>query len=75
MSPRGYGSNGSTPHSSNGSSYSTTSNMNGYGSSTNLANMGMSSLVAPAPFSGMNPFALPSCNSQGYSSSIVSPAK
>lgn len=75
VSPRGYGSNGSTPHSSNGSSYSTTSNMNGYGSSTNLANMGMSSLVAPAPFSGMNPFALPTCNSQGYSSSIVSPAK
>ncbi|XP_013397835.1 transcription factor COE3 isoform X3 [Lingula anatina] len=37
VSPRGYGSNGSTPHSSNGSSYSST--MNGYGSS--VGNMGM----------------------------------
>lgn len=39
VSPRGYGSNGSTPHSSNGSSYNGT--MNGYTSSASLGNMGM----------------------------------
>ncbi|CAH1784747.1 unnamed protein product [Owenia fusiformis] len=39
VSPRGYGSNGSTPH-SNGSSYSASS-MNGYGATTALTNMGM----------------------------------
>lgn len=40
VSPRGYGSNGSTPHSSSSSSYSTTG-MNGYhGSAGGLGNMG-----------------------------------
>ena len=45
VSPRaGYGSNGSTPHSSNGSSYSNTS-LNGYhGSTGSLGNMGMIAL-------------------------------
>ena len=38
MSPRAYGSNGSTPHSSNGSSYSV--GMNGYGSPPSHAHMG-----------------------------------
>ncbi|XP_014783508.1 transcription factor COE1 isoform X3 [Octopus bimaculoides] len=47
VSPRGYGSNGSTPHSSSSSSYSTTG-MNGYhGSAGGLGNMGL----LPPPFS------------------------
>ncbi|WAR22605.1 COLL-like protein [Mya arenaria] len=73
VSPRGYGSTGSTPH-SNGSAYSST--MNGYHSSAGgLGNMGMSGLVG-SPFSAMNPFALQPCNAtQPYGSSIVSPTK
>ncbi|XP_071089804.1 transcription factor COE3-like isoform X5 [Haliotis cracherodii] len=90
VSPRGYGSNGSTPHSTNSGSYAGTPGMNGYhGSAGALGNMGldhflrdeagrlgagMSSIVA-SPFTSVNPFALPTCNSQSYSSSIVSPAK
>ncbi len=42
VSPRGYGSNGSTPHSSNGSSYTGPPAINGYGS-TSLGSMGMTS--------------------------------
>lgn len=73
LSPRGYGSNGSTPH-SNGSGYSSAA-MNGYHAPTGgLGNMGMSSLVT-SPFSSVNPFALPTCNGQTYGSSIISPAK
>ncbi|XP_050395971.1 transcription factor COE3 isoform X7 [Patella vulgata] len=87
VSPRGYGSNGSTPH-SNGS-YTSTPGMNGYHHGGGaLGNMGldhflrdeasrlggMSSIVA-SPFTSVNPFALPTCNSQAYSGSIVSPAK
>ncbi|XP_033756541.1 transcription factor collier-like isoform X6 [Pecten maximus] len=71
VSPRGYGSNGSTPH-SNGSSYSSTA-MNGYHGGS-LGNMGMSSIVA-SPFSAVNPFALPTCNGQTYGSSLISSAK
>ncbi|XP_021352897.1 transcription factor collier-like isoform X6 [Mizuhopecten yessoensis] len=71
VSPRGYGSNGSTPH-SNGSSYSSTA-MNGYHSGS-LGNMGMSSIVT-SPFSAVNPFALPTCNGQTYGSSLISSAK
>ncbi|XP_052249603.1 transcription factor collier-like [Dreissena polymorpha] len=72
VSPRGYGSTGSTPH-SNGSAYST---MNGYHSSAGgLGNMGMSGLIG-SPFTAMNPFALQPCNAtQPYGSSIVSPIK
>lgn len=39
VSPRGYGSNGSTPHSSNGSSYGSTAAVNGYPASS--LSMGM----------------------------------
>ena len=52
VSPRGYGSNGSTPHSSNGSSYgSGTASINGYGTTAalpvpNHGNMGMLSGVS-----------------------------
>nr|XP_042897423.1 transcription factor collier isoform X1 [Parasteatoda tepidariorum] len=80
VSPRGYGSNASTPHSANGSSYSTTAMNGGYGSPPNLGNMavpsspglfnGMGSIVS-SPFAAMNPFALPTCNGQSYGSSIV----
>ncbi|XP_023219768.1 transcription factor collier isoform X2 [Centruroides vittatus] len=84
VSPRGYGSNASTPHSSNGSSYGTGAMNGGYGSPTNLGNMavpgspglfnGMGSIVS-SPFAAMNPFALSTCNGQSYGSSIVSSAK
>ncbi|KAF8790327.1 transcription factor collier-like isoform X1 [Argiope bruennichi] len=79
-SPRGYGSNASTPHSANGSSYGTAAMNGGYGSPANLGNMavpgspglfnGMGSIVS-SPFAAMNPFALPTCNGQSYGSSIV----
>ncbi|GFV42757.1 hypothetical protein TNCV_841121 [Trichonephila clavipes] len=39
VSPRGYGSNASTPHSANGSSYGTSAMNGGYGSPANLGNM------------------------------------
>ncbi|GFS34922.1 transcription factor collier [Trichonephila inaurata madagascariensis] len=80
VSPRGYGSNASTPHSANGSSYGTAAMNGGYGSPANLGNMavpgspglfnGMGSIVS-SPFAAMNPFALPTCNGQSYGSSIV----
>ncbi|XP_070212627.1 transcription factor collier-like [Littorina saxatilis] len=74
VSPRGYGSNGSTPHSVNGG-YGSNAAMNGYHTSAGpLGNMGMSSIVG-SPFSSVNPFGLPTCGTQGYGSSIVSPAK
>ncbi|KAK7498445.1 hypothetical protein BaRGS_00010399 [Batillaria attramentaria] len=143
VSPRGYGSNGSTPHSVNGG-YGANPAMNGYHTSAGpLGNMvptchspplphpapppgpapgfpascgsgifslsakqksafapvyrptpspttpnyqggwasypiihvtGMSSIVG-SPFSSVNPFGLPTCGTQGYSTSIVSPAK
>ncbi|XP_071089800.1 transcription factor COE1-like isoform X2 [Haliotis cracherodii] len=42
VSPRGYGSNGSTPHSTNSGSYAGTPGMNGYhGSAGALGNMGL----------------------------------
>ncbi|VDI39176.1 early B-cell factor [Mytilus galloprovincialis] len=72
VSPRGYTSNGSTPH-SNGSSYGSTA-MNGYHPTGGLGNMGMSGIVG-SPFSAVNPFALPTCNGQTYGSSIISAAK
>lgn len=73
VSPRGYTSNGSTPH-SNGSSYGSSA-MNGYhGPTGGLGNMGMSGIVG-SPFSAVNPFALPTCNGQTYGSSIISAAK
>ncbi|KAL0269945.1 UNVERIFIED_CONTAM: hypothetical protein PYX00_007518 [Menopon gallinae] len=82
VSPRGgYGSSASTPHSSNGGSYGTAPSTSGvaingsYGGSTptnNGTNMGspagVGSLV-PSPFAAINPFALPTCSSQAYSSS------
>ncbi|XP_076437775.1 transcription factor collier-like [Babylonia areolata] len=91
VSPRGYGSNGSTPHSVNGGAYGANPAMNGYHTSAGpLGNMGldhflrdeasrlgaagMSSIVG-SPFSSVNPFGLPTCGTQGYGSSIVSPAK
>ncbi|XP_074640617.1 transcription factor collier-like [Tubulanus polymorphus] len=73
ISPRSYGSNGSTPHSSTGSGYSSSS-VNGYGSAGSLSGVGMSSIVS-SPFSSMNPFALPTCGSQTYGSPIITPAK
>ncbi|XP_063245213.1 transcription factor collier [Bacillus rossius redtenbacheri] len=70
VSPRGggYGSSASTPHSSNGGgSYvagaGSASAMNGSYSSA----AGVGSLVS-SPFATMNPFALPTCNSQTYGS-------
>ncbi|KAK6635720.1 hypothetical protein RUM44_000974 [Polyplax serrata] len=82
VSPRGgYGSSASTPHSSNGGSYGAAPSTSGvaingnYGGSTptnNGTNMGspagIGSLV-PSPFAAINPFALPTCSSQAYSSS------
>ncbi|PNF14085.1 Transcription factor collier, partial [Cryptotermes secundus] len=84
VSPRGggYGSSASTPHSSNGGgSYvtgaSTGVTMNGsYSTATPGTGGGRSerdqgwvgSLVS-SPFATMNPFALPTCNSQSYGSS------
>ncbi|BFZ02454.1 hypothetical protein BsWGS_05493 [Bradybaena similaris] len=89
VSPRGYGSNGSTPHSVNGG-YGTSS-MNGYhGGPGPLGNMGLDQFlrdeasrigagmggIVGSPFSSVNPFGLPSCGSQpAYGASIVSPAK
>ncbi|CAG5133281.1 unnamed protein product [Candidula unifasciata] len=90
VSPRGYGSNGSTPHSVNGG-YATAPSMNGYHSGPGpLGNMGLDhflrdeasrigagmSGIVGSPFSGVNPFGLPTCGTQSaYGSSIVSAAK
>ncbi|XP_055312768.1 transcription factor collier isoform X3 [Sitodiplosis mosellana] len=74
VSPRGgYCSSASTPHSSGGGSYGA-GNGNGY-----APNMGTLSASSSSVFnstsrvsglvSGFNPFALPTCNSQGYSTS------
>uniref|UniRef100_A0A0A9ZAL7 Transcription factor collier n=2 Tax=Lygus hesperus TaxID=30085 RepID=A0A0A9ZAL7_LYGHE len=70
VSPRGYGSSTSTPHSSNG----------GYNSApgappyppVSQPTSGVGGLVS-SPFATMNPFALPTCNSQSYSP-IVGPS-
>ncbi|XP_023215763.1 transcription factor collier-like [Centruroides sculpturatus] len=84
VSPRGYGSNASTPHSTNGSSYGSGAMNGGYGSPANLGNMpvpgspglfnGMGGIVS-SPFATMNPFALPTCNGQSYGGSIVTSSK
>lgn len=65
LSPRGYGSNGSTPHSSNGSSYSGT--MNGYGSTGPLGTMGMTSSTANDYITGTtSEHLLPSVKSEAF---------
>ncbi|CAL1541608.1 unnamed protein product [Lymnaea stagnalis] len=90
VSPRGYGSNGSTPHSVNGG-YGAAPGMNGYHSGPGpLGNMGLDHFlrdeasrigagmggIVGSPFSSVNPFGLPTCGSQSaYGGSIVSPAK
>ncbi|GFS01696.1 transcription factor COE [Elysia marginata] len=90
VSPRGYGSNGSTPHSVNGA-YGTAPSMNGYHSGAGpLGNMGLDhflrdeasrigagmSGIVGSPFSSVNPFGLPTCGTQSaYGGSIVAPAK
>ncbi|KAL5016784.1 hypothetical protein ScPMuIL_006373 [Solemya velum] len=55
VSPRGYGSNGSTPHSSNGSSYGAPS-MNGYHSSAG----GLGNMVGPSVSPSLPP-SVPNC--------------
>lgn len=50
VSPRGYGSNASTPHSANGSSYGTAAMNSGYGSPANLGNMAVPG--SPGLFNG-----------------------
>ncbi|XP_035825982.1 transcription factor collier [Aplysia californica] len=91
VSPRGYGSNGSTPHSVNGGAYGAAPSMNGYHSGPGpLGNMGLDHFlrdeasrigagmggIVGSPFSSVNPFGLPTCGTQSaYGSSIVSPAK
>ena len=48
VSPRGYGSNGSTPHSVNGGAYGTAPAMNGYHSGPGpLGNMGEFRVLVP----------------------------
>ncbi|XP_055884010.1 transcription factor COE3-like isoform X3 [Biomphalaria glabrata] len=90
VSPRGYGSNGSTPHSVNGG-YGAAPSMNGYHSGPGpLGNMGLDHFlrdeasrigagmggIVGSPFSSVNPFGLPTCGSQSaYGGPIVSPAK
>ncbi|KAK3765958.1 hypothetical protein RRG08_002201 [Elysia crispata] len=90
VSPRGYGSNGSTPHSVNGG-YGAAPSMNGYHSGAGpLGNMGLDhflrdeasrigagmSGIVGSPFSSVNPFGLPTCGTQSaYGGSIVAPAK
>ncbi|CAN8023955.1 unnamed protein product [Ixodes persulcatus] len=80
VSPRGYGSNASTPHSSNGATVgpyaggaaanATYASVAGaVPSSPGLFN-GMGGIV-PSHFAAMNPFALPTCNGQSYGGSIV----
>ncbi|XP_077861834.1 early B-cell factor 3-like isoform X1 [Saccoglossus kowalevskii] len=78
MSPRGYSSGVSTPH-SNGSSYPTSS-VNGYGNGSSLSSMAVpsspsflngssrSGIVSPPSFVGAmgGPFALPTCTAQSY---------
>ncbi|XP_066246581.1 transcription factor collier isoform X4 [Euwallacea similis] len=88
----GYCSNASTPHSSNGGSYGGGgSQMNGYGASTPTSTMGNMLPASPSgglfnsaprmslvssPFASMNPFALPTCNTQSYvSPALVGPTK
>ncbi|XP_066149674.1 transcription factor collier isoform X9 [Euwallacea fornicatus] len=88
----GYCSNASTPHSSNGGSYGGgSSQMNGYGASTPTSTMGNMLPASPSgglfnsaprmslvssPFASMNPFALPTCNTQSYvSPALVGPTK
>ncbi|XP_073844688.1 EBF transcription factor knot isoform X4 [Musca autumnalis] len=76
VSPRGgYCSSASTPHSSGGSyGATTTAGSNGYGATTNMGTLSTSpgsvfnstSRVGSLSF---NPFTLPTCNTQGYSSS------
>ncbi|KAH7984569.1 hypothetical protein HPB52_022290 [Rhipicephalus sanguineus] len=78
VSPRGYGSNASTPHSSSGAAtaggpyaanaatYAAAGPLPG---SPGLLN-GMGGIV-PSHFAAMNPFALPTCNGQSYGGSIV----
>ncbi|XP_065367800.1 transcription factor collier isoform X4 [Calliphora vicina] len=77
VSPRGgYCSSASTPHSSGGGSYgaTTTAATNGYGPTPNMGTLSSSpgsvfnttSRVSSLSF---NPFTLPTCNTQGYSSS------
>ncbi|XP_042143041.1 transcription factor collier [Ixodes scapularis] len=83
VSPRGYGSNASTPHSSNGATVgpyaggaaanATYASVAGaVPSSPGLFNgscrMGG---IVPSHFAAMNPFALPTCNGQSYGGSIV----
>ncbi|KAL1436239.1 hypothetical protein MTO96_049867 [Rhipicephalus appendiculatus] len=75
VSPRGYGSNASTPHSSSGAAtaggpYAATYAAAGpLPGSPGLLN-GMGGIV-PSHFAAMNPFALPTCNGQSYGGSIV----
>ncbi|KAH9363176.1 hypothetical protein HPB48_011856 [Haemaphysalis longicornis] len=75
VSPRGYGSNASTPHSSSGAAggpyagASATYAAGPLSGSPGLLN-GMGGIV-PSHFGAMNPFALPTCNGQSYGGSIV----
>ncbi|XP_031616708.1 transcription factor collier isoform X3 [Contarinia nasturtii] len=75
VSPRGgYCSSASTPHSSGGGSYGA-GNGNGYAPNMGTLSASTSSVfnstsrVGLVSVSGFNPFALPTCNSQGYSPS------
>ncbi|XP_033632698.1 transcription factor COE2-like isoform X1 [Asterias rubens] len=87
LSPRGYSSGISTPHSSNGSTGSYSS-MNGYASASNLSNMAIPS--SPSLFNGTarttammspsfcgvgGPFALPTCGAPTYGAHITSHSK
>ncbi|BET01995.1 Transcription factor [Nesidiocoris tenuis] len=86
VSPRGYGSSTSTPHSSNGGYTSTpggsasTSYPPASQASASAGTASSALFNAPrvgglvsSPFATMNPFALPTCNSQSYSP-IVGPS-
>ncbi|CAN7990677.1 unnamed protein product [Ixodes hexagonus] len=82
VSPRGYGSNASTPHSSNGATVGPYASGGGAAANATYASVagavpsspglfnGMGGIV-PSHFAAMNPFALPTCNGQSYGGSIV----
>ncbi|CAH1399926.1 unnamed protein product [Nezara viridula] len=79
VSPRGYGSSTSTPHSSNGGYNNSTPTYPTSSQATsttpvifNSSAPRVGSLVS-SPFTGMNPFALPTCNSQSYSPLVSTP--
>ncbi|XP_014241327.1 transcription factor collier isoform X2 [Cimex lectularius] len=80
VSPRGYGSSTSTPHSSNGGYNSAPSAGGSYPPATQPSNTPAAIFnstsrvggMVSSPFATMNHFALPTCNSQSYSP-IVGP--